>query len=97
MDRANFVAIGLGFGLLSVGTLCGFLRAETLRGRVWTGDPKEWLTVLLWLSYLSLWVLRMRATLRGRRVALLSILGFSLALFTLLGASAFLPSHHPYV
>ena len=97
LDRLNFIAIGIGFALLSVGTACGFLGAKVLLGRWWSGDPKEYLTVALWGSYLALWLVRLRATLRGRRLALLSILGFSLVLFTLLGVTRLLPSWHAFL
>lgn len=97
LDRLNFAAIGIGFVLLSIGVGCGLWEVEALRGRWWMGDPKEYLTALLWSSYLLLWLLRLRSTLRGRRVALLSMLGFSLVLFTFLGASYLAPSLHPYL
>ena len=95
LDRINFIAIGIGFALLSIGAAFGFIEAGLVLGRWWNGDPKEYLTVALWLSYLTLWLIRLRATLRGRRVALLSILGFSLVLLTFLGASWLVPSWHP--
>ena len=97
LDRVNFLAIGVGFGLLTLGTFCGFLGTGTRLGRWWIGDSKELLTVLLWGSYLILWLMRLRATLRGRRVALLSILGFSLVVFTVLGAHWLAPTLHPYL
>ena len=96
LDRSNFAAIGIGFALLSFGVAFGFVEVEALLGRWWTGDPKEYLSVLLWSAYLLLWLLRLRSTLRGRRVALLSALGFSLVLFTFVGASRMLSSTHPY-
>ena len=96
LDRINFLAIGIGFVLLSVGTVFGFLGIERLFGRWWTGDPKEVTTVLLWVAYCILWLTRLRATLRGRRVALLSILGFTLVLFTFLGTIQLRSSGHPY-
>ena len=97
LDRMHFVAIGIGFGLLSIGVAAGFLGANALMGRWWSGDPKEYLTVALWASYLALWVVRVRSTLRGRRLALLSILGFSLVLFTFLGVSRLLPTWHAHL
>ena len=96
LDRLNFLAIGAGFGLLSAGLAFGVVGVAAVFGRWWTGDPKEVLTVLVWTAYLVLWLVRLRATLRGRRVALLSILGFSLMLFTVLAASRALPSWHNF-
>lgn len=95
LDRANFLAIGIGFGLLSVGVVFGLVGAGVLLGRWWTGDPKASATIILWGLYLGLWLVRLRATLRGRRVALLSVLGFSLVVFTFLGVSRLSP--HPYL
>lgn len=97
LDRINFIAISAGFVLLTAGLLCGIWGAWSLRGRWWSGDPKEYLTGLLWLSYLVLWIVRVRATLRGRKVALLSILGFGLVIFTFVGAGWILPSWHTYL
>ncbi len=97
LDRVNFLAIGIGFALLSVGMACGFMGAEKILGHWWTGDPKEYLTLTLWFSYFILWIIRLRATLRGRRVALLSVLGFSFVIFSLFGASWLLSSGHPYI
>ena len=97
LDRINFFAIGIGFGLLTIGVAAGMIGMEAFLGRWWIGDPKEVLTLLLWGAYCVLWLMRLGATLRGHRVALLSMLGFSLVLFTLLGASHFLSSRHPYL
>lgn len=97
LDRINFCAISIGFMLLSAGTLCGLIEVKRIIGRWWIADPKAYLTLTLWVSYLMLWVLRLRATLRGHRVALLSILAFSLVLFTFVGVSRLMPSLHPYL
>ena len=95
LDRINFLAISIGFGLLSIGVVFGLVGADVLLGRWWTGDPKTSATLILWGLYLGLWLVRLRATLRGRRVALLSVLGFSLVVFTFLGMSRLSP--HPYL
>jgi ABC-type uncharacterized transport system permease subunit len=97
LERLNFLAISIGFGLLSFGVVCGMAGASLLRGRWWSGDPKEYLTFTVWLAYFTLWVVRARATLRGRRVAVLSVFGFSLVLFTFLGATWLLPTWHAYL
>lgn len=97
LDRANLIAIGVGFALLSAGLAFGLIGSKVLLGRWWISDPKTYMAALLWVAYLVLWVMRLRSTLRGRRVALLSVLGFSLVLFTLLQASYLLNSAHPYL
>ena len=97
LDGLNFLAISAGFGLLSIGATSGFVEMARLRGQWWIGDPKEYATVALWVAYFVLWVLRKRAVLRGRRVALLSIAGFTLVLATFLGAGRLMPSLHPFI
>ncbi len=97
LDRLNFAAIGTGFAFLSIGVACGLLGTRVLLGRWWVGDPKEVLTVIVWLSYLTLWLVRLRCTLRGRRVALLSVLGFTLVAFTFVGTTWLLRSGHPFL
>ena len=97
LDQLNFIAIGVGFALFSLGMALGFMGERRLLGTWWTHDPKEYLSVGLWATYCVLWLVRLRATLRGRRVALLSILGFGLVLFTSLGARWLLPSWHATV
>ncbi len=97
LDRINFRSIGFGFALLSIGLLFGFVEVRVTFGRWWMRDPKMYLAVAVWCSYLFLWMMRLRSTLRGRRVAILSILGFSLILFTLLETSYLVRSAHPYL
>ncbi len=97
LDRLNFLAIGVGFVLLSVGFAFGLWGARRVWGAWWNWDPKESLTLILWVSYCALWLVRLRATLRGRKVAMMSILGFTLVLFTFLGVSWWLPTWHAYL
>ncbi|MBI3087486.1 MAG: cytochrome c biogenesis protein CcsA [Candidatus Omnitrophica bacterium] len=97
LDRLNLLAIGAGFGLLSLGMAFGLWGSRMLLGSRWPWDPKVLLTAVLWVAYLTLWMIRIRSTLRGRKIALLSILGFSLVLFTFLGVNRWLPTWHAYL
>ena len=97
LDRLNFQAISFGFALLSFGLLFGFVEVRVAFGQWWMADSKTYFAVIVWLCYLVLWIMRLRSTLRGRRVALLSILGFSLVLLTLLETSYLTQSAHPYL
>ncbi len=92
LDRINMVALGIGFALLSVGMLLGLIGSRQLLGRWWTGDPKELFTAVVWLSYCALWLVRLRATLRGRKVAMLSMVGFGMVLATFFGVRHWLPA-----
>ena len=97
LDRVNFVALGVGFGLLSLGLLCGFVGARRVFGQWWTRDAKALVAVVMWGGYLAVWQLRLRATVRGRKVAVLSMLGFTLVLATVFGARYWLPSWHRFL
>ncbi len=97
LDRVNFIAISAGFGLLSLGFASGLIGTRMLLGRWWMSDAKEYLTLLVWATYLAMWLVRLRSTLRGHRVALLSILGFSFVLFAVIGTTWVIPSWHPYL
>lgn len=97
LDRLNFQAIGAGWALLTMGMVLGVSQARDRLGSWWTGDAKEVLTVALWATYLLLWLVRLRSTLRGRRVALLSVIGFVLVVVSLVGAGRLLPNRHPYL
>ena len=97
LEQVNVFAIGLGFGLLTVGLSLGLVVSRLLRGVWWSGDPKEILSATLWVCYLVLWLARLRATMRGRRVAWLSIGMFCVVLFTFVGAGTVWGSWHHYV
>lgn len=96
LDRFSLLCVSAGFALLSIGTLLGFVSAKRVLGHWWTGDPKEVMTIGLWGWYFVLWAVRARSTLRGRRVALLSVLGFGVFIFTWIGTTLLLSSLHPY-
>lgn len=94
LDRWNFLAIGIGFALLTMGLAFGVVGSKLMLGRWWHWGSTELLTFTLWAAYLVLWLVRMRDTLRGRKVALLSMLGFTFALFTWAAVSRWLPTWH---
>ncbi len=97
LDRLNCRAIVLGFALFSGGLLCGIAGQQLTFGRWVSLDPKEGLAYLTWLGYAVLLTVRLLATLRGRKIALLSIVGFGLVLLTFVGIHALLPTWHEYL
>ena len=93
LDRLNVWAIAAGFGLFTLALLCALAGRHDATGR-WMLDPAEGLAYLTWVVYAVLLIVRLLATLRGHKVALLSVLGFGFALFTFVEIHLMLPAWH---
>jgi cytochrome c-type biogenesis protein CcsB len=94
LDRVNHVCLLIGFPLMTVGLLAGFLYASTVWKSPWNWDPKEIFALITWLIYAVLLHERLAVGWRGRRAAWLAIFGFSAVLITFLGVNLFLKGHH---
>jgi ABC-type transport system involved in cytochrome c biogenesis permease subunit len=84
LETMNRRGINLAFPLLTAGLLIGaarmFQERDTLHG--WT-DPRILSTILLWLVFAVVLYLRYGFHVRGRRLALMTIMAFVLLLVTL--------------
>lgn len=87
LEEMNRRAITLAFPLLTAGLLIGLFRVAPRlpAAPVWT-DPRVVGSAVLWVVFAILLYLRYGARLRGRRVALLTIVAFVLLLFTLVAS-----------
>jgi cytochrome c-type biogenesis protein CcsB len=94
LDAAGYACIATGFALLTIGLITGFAYAHTVWGRFWSADPKEIWSVITWLIYAALLHQRLTVGWRGRRSAVMAIVGFALILFTFLGVNFLLKGHH---
>ena len=83
LDRINYRAIGLGFPMLTLSIISGFIWAEHTRGAYWSYNPRQIYSFALWLVYALILHVRLSAKLRGRKVAQLSLLAFCMIIFTL--------------
>ncbi|GAB4325522.1 MAG: hypothetical protein Kow0059_21580 [Candidatus Sumerlaeia bacterium] len=97
MDVFNYKIIAVGFPLLTLGIILGAVWAATAWGRPWGFDPKETWSAITWLVYAIYLHVRYLAGWKGRRAALMAILGFGCVLFTYLGVNYLLPGLHSYV
>ncbi len=95
LDRLNYWAVVAGFLLFTAGVALGMRLAIRTWDALW--DPKFLVALATWGLYATLVYLRATSTLRGRRVALLSLLGFLLVVFLFIGVNFFLPSRHAYL
>lgn len=88
-DEIGSRALHLGFVLLTFGMLFGILLYEKREGRFWHNDPKEFIALLTWALYMGIIHNRLLSGWRGRKAAVFSIVGFSLIVFSLVGARFF--------
>lgn len=87
LDDVGVKSLIFGFPLLTLGLISGSIWAEVVRGSYFRLEARETWSVLSWLIYASLLYARLSAGWRGRKAAILSIVGFCLVLFTFVGVS----------
>ena len=96
LDSLNYVCLTFGFPLITIGLISGFVYAGAVWRSIWHWDPKEILAVITWLIYAVLLHERLAVGWRGRRAAIMAIIGFSVILVTFVGASLLLKGHHSF-
>lgn len=96
LDTFNYKVVAVGFPLLTLGIILGAVWAATAWGRPWGFDPKETWSAITWLIYAIYLHARYLAGWKGRRAAILSLIGFAGVLFTYLGVNYWLPGLHSY-
>lgn len=97
LDILDYKIIAVGFPLLTAGVILGAIWANTAWGRPWGFDPKEMWSAITWLIYAVYLHVRYFAGWKGRRAAILALVGFAGVVFTYLGVNFLLPSLHSYV
>ncbi|OQY20436.1 MAG: c-type cytochrome biogenesis protein CcsB [Desulfobacteraceae bacterium 4572_35.1] len=96
LDNINYRCLTLGFPLMTMGIVSGAVWAESAWGTYWSWDPKETWALITWFLYAALLHGRLTTGWRGRRAAILAIVGFVFLLFTFLGVNLLLPGLHSY-
>lgn len=96
LDEINYKAISIGFPLFTVGALfAGAIWAHRAWGTFWGWDPKEVGSLIIWIFYLLYLHARYQRGWRGRKAAVLSIIGFAMVLLSFCG-NLFLGGEHAY-
>jgi cytochrome c-type biogenesis protein CcsB len=96
LDDLNYQSLTFGFPLLTLGIITGAVWAEYAWGRYWGWDPKETWSLITWFLYAALLHQRLTVGWRGRKAAIMAIIGFMAVLFTFLGVNLLLPGLHTY-
>ncbi|MBI4446734.1 MAG: cytochrome c biogenesis protein CcsA [Acidobacteria bacterium] len=93
LDELFYRFLISGFCFMTLGLLAGVAWAEKDWVSGWHGDPKVVAAMITWCIYLILIYFRVTAGWRGRRAALISIVGFISVLVTFLGVGYFSGLH----
>ncbi len=95
LDDLNYQMIVIGFLMLTLGIITGSVWAHSAWGSYWSWDPKETWSLITWLVYAAVIHARLVKGWTGKRIALLSIVGFLCVLFTYFGVN-YLAGLHSY-
>jgi len=90
LDDLTYRAVSMGFPLFTAGAMvAGMIWAKQAWGAYWSWDPKEVLSLVVWLVYAVYLHARLVRGLRGTGVHLISMAGFLLTVFTIFGTLIF--------
>ena len=96
LDSINHYSLIWGFSFLTIGMITGAIYAQYALGSYWRWDPKEIWSLITWLFYAALLHERLAVGWRGRRTAIMAIIGFMVLSFTFIGASLWLSDYHSF-
>lgn len=96
IDEIIYKTIAIGFLLLGVGIITGAVWANYAWGTYWSWDPKETWSLITWFIYAAFIHARLTRGWRGKKAAVISIIGFCCVLFTFLGVNYLLSGLHSY-
>jgi cytochrome c-type biogenesis protein CcsB len=97
LEEINYKSIVIGFPMLTLGIITGAAWANYAWGSYWNWDPKETWSLITWFIYAAFLHARFTRDWRGRRVAILSIVGFVFVLFTYFGVNYLISGLHSYL
>ncbi len=97
LDALAYRAVAVGFPLFTLGGLIfGMVWAYRAWGSYWSWDPKEVWSLITWFVFALYLHTRIVMGWKGKRSALVAIIGFLAALFTYFGVNYLLAGLHSY-
>ncbi|MFZ1986274.1 MAG: c-type cytochrome biogenesis protein CcsB [Desulfatitalea sp.] len=94
LDTTGYACIVTGFTMLTIGLITGMIYAKIIWGHFWQWDAKEVWSAVTWIFYAVLLHERLAVGWRGRRAAIMAVIGLGVLLFTFLGVNFLLSGHH---
>ncbi len=96
LEEINWKSVSIGFVFLTAGILTGAVWAHYAWGSYWSWDPKETWSLITWIIYALFLHGRLVKGWTGKKLALLSVIGFLSVLFTYFGVNFLLSGLHSY-
>lgn len=87
LDNLSYRSIVGGFILLTMAIITGAIWAESAWGSYWSWDPKETWSLITWFVYAIYLHAMMVMGLRGKKSAIIAIIGFVSVIFTYFGVN----------
>lgn len=97
LDKVNAFTTLTGFPLYTLGLAAGLVWARPVYGAALSGDPKEVITIIIWLLYAWLFHNRLLNGWKGRKPARLTIAIFLLSLFSIIVVNTLMDTHHAFI
>jgi ABC-type transport system involved in cytochrome c biogenesis permease subunit len=89
LDEISYHSVLVGFPFMTLVIVLGALWADIAWGKYWSWDPKETASLVTWLLYASYLHARVMRGWKGRRAAIMLIIGFASVLVTFFGNYVF--------
>jgi ABC-type transport system involved in cytochrome c biogenesis permease subunit len=97
MDSVSYRCVAVGFPLFTLGGLVfGMVWAYKAWGTYWSWDPKEVWSLITWIVFALYLHTRIVMGWKGKRSAIIALIGFLAALFTYFGVNYLLAGLHSY-
>ncbi|MDA8077911.1 MAG: c-type cytochrome biogenesis protein CcsB [Nitrospiraceae bacterium] len=97
LDDITYKSIAMGFPIFTLGGLIfGAIWADQAWGKYWSWDPKETWSLITWFFYAFYLHSRLMRGWKGKKVAMVAVLGFVAVIFTYLGVNLLLSGLHSY-
>jgi ABC-type uncharacterized transport system permease subunit len=96
LERMTFTAVKLAFLLLSIAILFGFIWLHRAIANPNYFDPKLIGTIIVWAMYGFLVIAKTRYGWKGRKVMILSIIGFLISIFSMTIINIFFSGFHKF-
>ncbi len=96
LERMSFTATVFGFLLLTIAIVVGLLWLPRVFSAISYSDPKLLGTIVIWAIYAGGLLAKRVAGWQGRRMVVLSMFGFALAMFSLTVVNMFFSEFHKF-